>query len=215
MDHQPSLQLQLEDSRYARLSKEVAEKNQQLRQMRGEDIQTLTLEELQKLEKTLEAGLSHVLEQKFCNFQAGPLISLSAPPNASLTPCGWSCIQASRMVMHPSLLHDRSTLFHEHAVVEVFVDCLHAYKKYSEMEVPENRYIGACSSFVVVYFCIWIFAQIEEMSKSEKQMMDSEVVVNEDGQSSDTITNGSNSGGPPDYDDSSDTSLKLGSVKMF
>lgn len=34
------------------------------RQMRGEDLQGLTLDELQKLEKTLEAGLSRVLERK-------------------------------------------------------------------------------------------------------------------------------------------------------
>lgn len=32
--------------------------------MRGEELQELTIEELQQLEKTLEAGLSRVLERK-------------------------------------------------------------------------------------------------------------------------------------------------------
>lgn len=34
------------------------------RQMRGEELQELTIEELHQLEKTLEAGLSRVLEKK-------------------------------------------------------------------------------------------------------------------------------------------------------
>ncbi|KAF8404706.1 hypothetical protein HHK36_009594 [Tetracentron sinense] len=61
---QPSLELQLENSNYARLSKEVAEKSHQLRHMRGEDLQGLSIEELQQLEKSLEMGLSRVLERK-------------------------------------------------------------------------------------------------------------------------------------------------------
>ncbi|KAL5705849.1 hypothetical protein ACHQM5_024089 [Ranunculus cassubicifolius] len=60
----PSLELQLENSNYARLSKEVSEKSHQLRQMRGEELKELNIEELQKLEKTLETGLSRVLETK-------------------------------------------------------------------------------------------------------------------------------------------------------
>ncbi|OVA01776.1 Transcription factor [Macleaya cordata] len=61
---QPSLELQLENSSYARLSKEVAEKSHQLRQMRGEELRGLNIEDLQQLEKSLEAGLSRVLETK-------------------------------------------------------------------------------------------------------------------------------------------------------
>lgn len=61
---QPSLDLNLEHSNCARLSKQVTEASLQLRKMRGEDLQGLSLEELQNLEKTLETGLSRVLEKK-------------------------------------------------------------------------------------------------------------------------------------------------------
>lgn len=61
---QPSLDLLLENSSHLRLSKEVAEKNHQLRRMKGEDLQGMNIEELQQLEKTLEAGLSRVLHTK-------------------------------------------------------------------------------------------------------------------------------------------------------
>lgn len=46
-----------------------------------------------------------------------------------------------------------------------------------------------------------------------KQVMaDKDNVVNEDGQSSESVTNASHSGGPQECDDSSVTSLKLGYV---
>nr|WGH28765.1 short vegetative phase [Mangifera indica] len=61
---QPSLELQLENSNYIKLSKEVADKSHQLRQMRGEDLQGLNIEELQQLEKMLESGLARVIETK-------------------------------------------------------------------------------------------------------------------------------------------------------
>lgn len=61
---QPSLELQLENGNHVRLSKEVADKTNQLRQMRGEDLQGLNLDDLLKLEKVLEAGLTRVLESK-------------------------------------------------------------------------------------------------------------------------------------------------------
>ncbi|GER47132.1 MADS-box transcription factor [Striga asiatica] len=62
---QPSLELQLvEDCNSARLSKEVVEKCHQLRCMRGEELQGLTIEELENLETALEAGLSRVIEKK-------------------------------------------------------------------------------------------------------------------------------------------------------
>ncbi|XP_021284389.1 MADS-box protein SVP [Herrania umbratica] len=61
---QPSLELQLENSNHIRLSKEFAVKSHQLRQMRGEDLQGLSIDELQQLEKMLESGLTRVLETK-------------------------------------------------------------------------------------------------------------------------------------------------------
>ncbi|XP_015885971.1 MADS-box protein SVP [Ziziphus jujuba] len=61
---QPSLELQLENSNHMRLSKEVADKSHQLRQLRGEDLQGLNIDQLQQLEKMIEAGLSRVLETK-------------------------------------------------------------------------------------------------------------------------------------------------------
>ncbi|TKY69948.1 MADS-box protein SVP [Spatholobus suberectus] len=62
---QPSLELQLvENSNCSRLSKEVAEKSHQLRQLRGEDLQGLNIEELQQLEGSLETGLGRVIEKK-------------------------------------------------------------------------------------------------------------------------------------------------------
>lgn len=61
---QPSLDLLLENSSHLRLSKEVAETTHQLRRMKGEDLQGMNIEELQQLEKTLEAGLSRVLQTK-------------------------------------------------------------------------------------------------------------------------------------------------------
>ncbi|KAF6160690.1 hypothetical protein GIB67_019630 [Kingdonia uniflora] len=61
---QPSLELQLENGNYARLTKQFADETRQLRQMRGEELQGLKIVELQQLEKSLEAGLSRVLETK-------------------------------------------------------------------------------------------------------------------------------------------------------
>ncbi|XWS25376.1 hypothetical protein CRYUN_Cryun27aG0063600 [Craigia yunnanensis] len=61
---QPSLELQLENSNNIRLSKEIADKSHQLRQMRGEDLRGLNIDELQQLEKMLESGLARVLETK-------------------------------------------------------------------------------------------------------------------------------------------------------
>ncbi|KAL3630154.1 hypothetical protein CASFOL_023138 [Castilleja foliolosa] len=62
---QPSLELQLvEDSNYSRLTKEVADRTLQLRRMRGEELQGLSIQELQQLEKSLEGGLSRVIAKK-------------------------------------------------------------------------------------------------------------------------------------------------------
>lgn len=60
----PSLNLQLIESKETRMSKEVLDKNRELSQLRGEDLNGLTLEELQRLESLLEGGLSRVLQTK-------------------------------------------------------------------------------------------------------------------------------------------------------
>nr|AHJ60267.1 SVP [Paeonia suffruticosa] len=61
----PSLELQLvENNKYTMLSKEAAEKSHQLRQLRGEDLQGLNIEELMQLEKSLETGLTRIREKK-------------------------------------------------------------------------------------------------------------------------------------------------------
>nr|AIZ95422.1 MADS26 [Apostasia odorata] len=61
----PSIDLQLDgNADTARLSKQAAELSVQLRNMRGEDIDKLTVEELQKIESTLELGLNRVMEKK-------------------------------------------------------------------------------------------------------------------------------------------------------
>ncbi|XP_038886182.1 MADS-box protein JOINTLESS-like isoform X1 [Benincasa hispida] len=60
----PSLGLQLENSNHVRLNKEVEDMTQQLRQMRGEDLQGLNLEDLKQLERMLEVSLTRVLHTK-------------------------------------------------------------------------------------------------------------------------------------------------------
>ncbi|CAJ2652199.1 unnamed protein product [Trifolium pratense] len=58
------LQLQVETSVSAELHKEVADKTQQLRGMKGEDFEGLNLDGLQQLEKKLETGLKRVIQMK-------------------------------------------------------------------------------------------------------------------------------------------------------
>ncbi|KAJ9680224.1 hypothetical protein PVL29_019509 [Vitis rotundifolia] len=54
----------LENSTCAALSKEIAQQTQRLRQMKGEELQGLKIEELIELEELLEAGLCSVVEEK-------------------------------------------------------------------------------------------------------------------------------------------------------
>ncbi|KAK3030739.1 hypothetical protein RJ639_036543 [Escallonia herrerae] len=63
-DGEPSLELQLENGDPVGLCKEIADMSHELRRMRGEDLQGLNLEELQKLEKMLEVGQRRVLDTK-------------------------------------------------------------------------------------------------------------------------------------------------------
>ncbi|KAK9933977.1 hypothetical protein M0R45_021145 [Rubus argutus] len=58
---QPSLELQHDR---IRLGKELADKSRELRQMNGEHLEGLNIDELQKLEKEIERGLNRVLQTK-------------------------------------------------------------------------------------------------------------------------------------------------------
>ncbi|XP_057464558.1 MADS-box protein SVP-like isoform X2 [Actinidia eriantha] len=66
--NQPSLELQLESS-YAMLSNEVDDRTRELRQLSGEELHGLGVEELKKLEKSLEGGLGRVLKTKDERFE--------------------------------------------------------------------------------------------------------------------------------------------------
>ncbi|KAG6736017.1 hypothetical protein POTOM_061295 [Populus tomentosa] len=61
---QPSVELQLDSAVHAMLNKEIAEKTRELRRTRGEDLQGLNMEELEKLEKLIEGSLCRVIETK-------------------------------------------------------------------------------------------------------------------------------------------------------
>ncbi|KAJ9567794.1 hypothetical protein OSB04_003760 [Centaurea solstitialis] len=61
---EPSLNLQLVESDESRMGKEVLDRNRELSQLRGEDLNGLTLDELQRLETLLEGGLNRVLQTK-------------------------------------------------------------------------------------------------------------------------------------------------------
>ncbi|KAG8473484.1 hypothetical protein CXB51_035648 [Gossypium anomalum] len=62
LDPISTLELQLQSSTCAMLGKEIAEKTKELRQLRGEELQGLDLEELKHLEKLLEGGLNREVE---------------------------------------------------------------------------------------------------------------------------------------------------------
>ncbi|CAN6584180.1 unnamed protein product [Malus baccata var. baccata] len=57
-------QLQLEKENTIRLSKELEDKTRKLRQMKGEDLQDLDLDQLNKLEKLVQASIGRVIKTK-------------------------------------------------------------------------------------------------------------------------------------------------------
>ncbi|KAL6606887.1 hypothetical protein ACP70R_042540 [Stipagrostis hirtigluma subsp. patula] len=59
--HQPSLDLNLEQSKYTGLNEQLTEASLRLRQMRGEALEGLSVDELHQMERKLEAGLQRVL----------------------------------------------------------------------------------------------------------------------------------------------------------
>ncbi|KAM3742442.1 hypothetical protein ACB098_07G070600 [Castanea mollissima] len=58
------LSLELQGTSYSMLSKEIEDKTHELRRIKGEELHGMDIEELQKLEKVLEIGLSRVTETK-------------------------------------------------------------------------------------------------------------------------------------------------------
>nr|GMD00667.1 MADS-box protein JOINTLESS [Ipomoea batatas] len=146
---QPSLELQLvENANHSRLSKEIADMTHRLRQMRGEDLQGMSIEELQQLERSLETGLSRVIEKK-----------------------------GEKIMKEINELQQKGM---------------------NLMEEKER-----------------LTQQVMAISNGQRvtAVINSDNMLNEEGLSSESITNVCNSTSPPqDYDDSSDTSLKLGLV---
>ncbi|EYU23358.1 hypothetical protein MIMGU_mgv1a017998mg, partial [Erythranthe guttata] len=62
---QPSeLQQLVRDSNFSEINKEVAERSHQLRRMREEELQGLSIDELHRLEQSMEAGLRRIMEKK-------------------------------------------------------------------------------------------------------------------------------------------------------
>ncbi|XP_066381063.1 MADS-box transcription factor 55-like isoform X1 [Miscanthus floridulus] len=61
---QPPIDLNVEQSKYTGLNEQLAEATHGLRQMRGEDLEGLSVEELHQMERKLEAGLHRVLSTK-------------------------------------------------------------------------------------------------------------------------------------------------------
>ncbi|XP_042028054.1 MADS-box protein SVP-like [Salvia splendens] len=145
---QPSLELQLvEDSNHARLNKEVADRTNQLRRMRGEDLHGLTIQELQQLEKALELGLSRVIDKK-----------------------------GEKIMNEISQLQEKGMQLLEE-------------NKRLQLQVIDLTNNGARRVAITA---------------------ESDTIMYEEGQSSESFTNAGNSFGPPQDYDSSDTSLKLG-----
>ncbi|KAK8969157.1 MADS-box transcription factor 55 [Platanthera guangdongensis] len=154
----------LETEDYVRLRKQMEEVTQQLRNMRGEDLQGLTIEELQKLEKTLEIGLRRILHRK-------PSFGIIDDKNAVL------CLESERKEGGPF----KNTVLSPSPTATT----------YSKLALN-------CLNMI-------------EMSIMGKEVVAESVnVAHGDGQSSDSVTNLSNSGNPRENDDSSDTSLTLG-----
>nr|ASZ80010.1 MADS22-1 [Dendrocalamus latiflorus] len=147
-DQQPSLDLNLEHSKYSSLNEQLAEASLQLRQMRGEELEGLNVEELQQLEKNLEAGLHRVLQTKD----------------------------------------------------QQFLEQINELQRKSSHLAEENMQLRNQ---------VLIVSQIPTAGK--QVVADTENVITEDGQSSESVMSALHSGSSQDNDDGSDVSLKLGS----
>lgn len=105
---QPSLELQLENSAHAMLSKELEDKNRKFRQLMGEDLQGLSFEELKKLEKELEGGLRSVLKTKGEKTEQ-EIITLQMKQARLLEENAWLKLQAQRMGISPKYEQGQSS----------------------------------------------------------------------------------------------------------
>ncbi|THF96586.1 hypothetical protein TEA_010067 [Camellia sinensis var. sinensis] len=233
---QPSLELQLENTNnHARLSKEVSEKTNQLRQMRGDDLQGLNIEELQQLERMLESGLSRVLKTKgerimneiatlqskvscivyFCTVELPRLYAVEL-----LGVFTGGSRDASHIQTERSLKSKKLCSF------SAVSDCIG--KKSLTYRIQADTYRESAATDVKFILAGISGAQLIEENKQLKQKMtmiskgkwgvgvanvgaESDNLVPEEGQSPESITNGcSCNSAPPPEDDCSDTSLKLG-----
>lgn len=141
---EPSLDLNLEHSKYANLNEQLVEASLRLRQMRGEELEGLSVEELQQLEKNLETGLHRVLQTKD----------------------------------------------------QQFLEQISDLERKSTQLAEENMQLRN---------------QVSQIPTSGKQAVaDTENVIAEDGQSSESVMTALHSGSSQDNDDGSDVSLKLG-----
>ncbi|BAF19063.1 mADS-box transcription factor 55 [Oryza sativa Japonica Group] len=142
-DKQPSIDLNLEHSKCSSLNEQLAEASLQLRQMRGEELEGLSVEELQQMEKNLEAGLQRVL-----------------------------CTKDQQFMQEISELQRKGIQLAE-----------------------ENMRLRD---------------QMPQVPTAGLAVPDTENVLTEDGQSSESVMTALNSGSSQDNDDGSDISLKLG-----
>nr|ASZ80011.1 MADS22-2 [Dendrocalamus latiflorus] len=143
-DQQPTLDLNLEHSKYSSLNEQLAEASLQLRQMRGEELDGLSVEKLQQMEKNLEAGLQRVL-----------------------------CTKDRQFMQQISELQQKGTQLAEENM-----------RLINQMpQVPTAGVLVAA---------------------------DTENLLTEDGQSSESVMTALHSGSSQDNDDGSDISLKLG-----
>ncbi|KAL5223812.1 hypothetical protein ABZP36_010451 [Zizania latifolia] len=143
-DQHPSIDLNLEHSKYSSLNEQLAEASLQLRQMRGEELEGLSVEELQQMEKNLEAGLQRVLCTKDRQFME----------------------EISALQQKGTQLAEENTLLRN--------------------QMPQAPTAGMLA------------------------VADTENVLTEDGQSSESVMTALHSGSSQDNDDGSDISLKLG-----
>ncbi|KAL6861260.1 hypothetical protein ACP4OV_016960 [Aristida adscensionis] len=144
--HQPSIDLNLEHGKYTGLNEQLSEASLQLRQMRGEALDGLSVEELHQMERKLEAGLQRVL-----------------------------CTKDHLFMQQISDLQQKGTQLAEE----------NAHLRNQVPQGPATRTVAVAAA-------------------------DTENVLAEDGQSSESVMTALHSGSSQDNDDGSDISLKLG-----
>ncbi|RLN12726.1 MADS-box transcription factor 55-like [Panicum miliaceum] len=157
-DQQPSIDLNVEQSKYSSLNEQLAEASRGLRQMRGEELEGLRVEELHQMERKLEAGLHRVLRTKDQLF-----------------------------MQQISELQQKRVRFRE-----ALGDAL---RQGTQLE-DDNRLLKEQVPQVISAGAAGVAAETEN-------------VLTEDGQSSESVMTALHSGSSHDNDDGSDISLKL------